>query len=93
MKSTLRKIFNPILSWFEDQDGPYAYKPSHRLILKIVGALFFFLSAVSLAACIYTAQMGAVVPVIVFFAIGLVCMIVGFLGSDKAVAKIWNSRT
>jgi len=28
----------------------------------------------------------------VFFGIGFVCMTVGFLGNDRAVAKIWGNR-
>ena len=92
MKSTLRAIFKPILSLFEGQEGEFEYKPSHRFILKIVGTLFFFLSVASLAACIFAAQLGALLPVIVFFCVGIVCLVVGFLGNDKAVAKIWNSR-
>ena len=93
MKSVLRQIFKPVLSIFEEQEGGFEYKPSHRFILKVVGTLFFILSLVSLAVCIVFGQLGAILPVIVFFAIGLVCMVVGFLGTDKGVAKIWNSRS
>ena len=78
---------------FEEQDGPFEYKPSHRFILKVVGSLFFLLSLASAVACFVSAQLGALLPVVVFFCIGLVCMVVGFLGSDKAVAKMWNSRS
>ena len=92
MKQILRKIFRPILDIFEEQEGAFVYKPSHRLILKVVGSLFFILSMASLAASLKAAQFGALVPVVVFFGVGLVCMVVGFLGTDKAVAKIWNSR-
>ena len=92
MKSGLRKIFSPILSLFEGQAGDYVYKPSHRLILKVVGSLFLFLSIASLVASISFAQLGALLPVLVFFSVGLVCMVVGFLGTDRAVAKLWNNR-
>ncbi len=93
MKSVLRQMFKPVLSIFEEQEGDFEYKPSHRLILKVVGTLFFVLSLASLAACIVYGQLGAALPAIVFFGIGLVCMVVGFLGTDKGVAKIWNSRS
>ena len=93
MKSVLRQMFKPILSTFEEQEGGFEYKPSHRSILKVVGTLFFILSLASLTACIVSGQLWAMLPVIVFFAIGLVCMVVGFLGADKGVAKIWNSRS
>lgn len=92
MKEVLIKIFSPILSVFENQDGPYEYKPSHRLILKVAGVLFLLLSLAAAAACVLSKQLGALLPVVVFFALGLVCQVVGFLGSDKAVAKLWNSR-
>ncbi len=77
---------------FEEQEGEYAYKPSHRLILKVVGTLFLGLSLASLLGSISAGQLGALLPVIVFFGVGLVCMVVGFLGTDRAVAKIWNNR-
>ena len=93
MKPVLRQMFKPILSIFEEQEGAFAYKPSHRLILKVVGTLFFILSLASLAGWIVSGQSGAIIPVVIFFVIGLVCMVVGFLGTDKGVAKIWNSRS
>ena len=92
MKATLRKIFAPILNIFETGKGEYRYKDSHRTILIVVGALFLLLSAVSLIAAIYTAQLGAALPFVVFFCVGSVCGIVGFLGTDQAVAKIWGNK-
>ena len=92
MKTRLRKIFSPILELFEKDGGEYNYKHSHRTVLIVVSFIFLFLSLVSLAAAIYTAQPGAPVPFVVFFSAGAVCAIVGFLGSDRAVAKIWGNR-
>jgi len=92
MKAHLKKVFSPILSVFERGDGEYKYKDSYRTILIGVGALFLLLSLASLAAAFYTAQLGAWLPFIVFFCVGCVCEIVGFLGSDRAVAKIWGNR-
>ena len=92
MKAHLKKVFAPILNIFEAGDGKYKYKGSYRTILIAVGALFLLLSLVSLAAAFYTAQVGAWLPSIVFFVAGSVCEIVGFLGSDRAVAKIWGNR-
>ena len=91
-KAQLKKVFSPILKPFESDDGEYRYKASHRTILKAVGALFLLLSFVSLATAFYTAQLGALLPFIVFSAVGAVCEIVAFLGSDRAVAKIWGSK-
>jgi hypothetical protein len=92
MKKSLRKLFLPILSIFESGEEEYSYKKSHRKILLVMGGLFLFLSAVSAIAAIVSSQMGGLVPFLVFFLVGLVCEIVGFLGSDRAVAKIWGSK-
>ena len=92
MKAQLQKLFSPVLNLFETGEGEYRYKRSHRTILIVVGALFLLLSLVSLAAAFYAAQAAAWLPFIVFFLAGAVCEIVGFLGSDRAVAKIWGNR-
>lgn len=92
MKVRLRKIFSPILEIFEAGEGEYNYRPSHRTILMVVGALFLLLSLVSMVAALYSATLGAWLPFVIFFCVGSVCEIVGFLGSDRAVAKIWGSR-
>lgn len=92
MKKTLRKIFLPILRIFETGEGEYSYKKSHRSILLIVGVLFLFLSAGSAASAISSSQMGGIIPFLVFFLVGLVCEVVGLLGSNRAVAKIWGSK-
>ena len=92
MKKKLRKLLRPILNMFESGEGSFDYRPSHRLILKVVGCLFFVLSTLSLVAGIVASQMGALLPSLVFFSVGFVCMVVGFLGNDRAVAKIWKSR-
>jgi hypothetical protein len=50
------------------------------------------LSTLSGITAIASDQLGGLIPILVFFVIGFVCLIVGFLGSDRAVAKIWGSR-
>ena len=92
MKSTMRKLFSPILAYFESGEGAYSYKKSHRTILVIVGSLFLVLSCISIAAIVATLQVGAMIPILVFFLTGLVCLVVGGLGTDRAVAKIWGSK-
>ena len=92
MKEQLRKLFSPLLDLFESGDGEYRYKASNRKILIAVGVLFLLLSLVSLVAAIHAMQPGAWLPFAVFFVVGAVCEIVGFLGSDRAVAKIWGNR-
>ena len=50
------------------------------------------LSSLSAFAAVYAMQGAAAIPIIVFFAIGLVCFVIGFLGTDRAVAKIWGNK-
>ncbi|WP_394170767.1 hypothetical protein [Saccharospirillum alexandrii] len=92
MKNTLRHLFQPILRIFESGDDQFRYDKSHRKILLAVGVLFLFLSAISAVLAINSAQLGGLVPVLAFFLIGFVCIVVGTLGSDKAVAKIWGNK-
>jgi hypothetical protein len=92
MKKVLRKVFWPILSFFETNEEPGEYKDSYRFVLKIVGVLFLFLSVVSAFAGYSVGQVGALIPVLVFFSVGLVAMVLGLLGSDAAVSKIWGIK-
>ena len=91
MKRILTKIFWPILKIFETNEDPANYKKSHRVALNVVGALFIFLSLVS-AAAYATGGVGALIPVVIFFCAGLVAVVVGALGSNGAVSKIWGTK-
>lgn len=93
MKDTLRKLFSPLLKPLEAGTEEYSYKPSHRTILIGVGSLFLALSTVSIVLAIVGGQFGAMIPSMVFFIAGWVCVIVGALGSDRAIAKIWGNRS
>lgn len=92
MKNVLLKLFSPILNPLENADGSYEYRPSHRTVLKVMGFLFLFLAGVGGYFSILTNQIAGVFPVILFSGIGLICLVVAFLGSDKAVAKLWRNR-
>lgn len=92
MRSILIKLCWPILRIFEQGQGTYHYKPSHRIILLVIGVLFSVLGSASLAIGVGAATLGALVPVVVFFSVSLVCLIVAGLGSERAVAKIWGSK-
>lgn len=92
MKETLRNIFRPVLAMFEKGEPAVGYRPSHRKILLAVGSLFLVLFAVSLFIAITSAQLGAIVPVLVFGGVSAVSMVVGCLGSDVAVARIWGLK-
>ncbi|MGD8176091.1 hypothetical protein [Marinimicrobium sp. ARAG 43.8] len=92
MKAALKKFFAPILNLFEGGDGEYQYKPSHRTILWVVGGLFLTLSLVSTTIAILVGYYEAIIPLMAFLLVGAICLIVGALGSDRAVARIWGSK-
>lgn len=91
MKKVLRKIFAPLLNRFEAGEKPFAYKPSHRKILIIVGCMFS-----ALATLILFLAQGQdptyYLPAAIFGGVGLVALIIGSLGTDRAVAQLWGSR-
>jgi len=91
VKQLLTKIFWFVLSPFEKGEDPYEYKPSSRTILIIVGILFSGLSGGSLFFSIQQGEYAAFLPIIVFFCVGAVSLIIGFLGSDRAVASLWGT--
>ena len=92
MKIALRQLFAPILNYFESGDGDYVYKASHRKILLFMGSLFLVLSIISLVAAIVASQLAGFLPILIFFIGGFICIIIGLLGNDHAVAKIWGSK-
>ena len=57
-----------------------------------MGLLFFGISAVGLYFSLQINQMAGLLPVVLFSAIGFVCLIVALLGSDRAVSKIWRNK-
>ncbi len=92
MKNVLIRIFWPILKIFETGQDPTNYKKSHRVALNVVGVLFIFLSLVSVAAAYAAGGVGSLIPVIIFFCAGVVAVVVGALGSNSAVSKIWGTK-
>jgi hypothetical protein len=87
---SLRKVFWFVLQFFEQGDGPYRYKPMYRKVLLAVGCLFALLCAVSVYFSAGVAGFGALIPVLVFATVSAVCLIVGLLGSERAVSRIWG---
>jgi len=92
MKNTLIRLCWPVLQIFEKGQEAYVYKPSHRKALVGVGMLFLFLAVVSLYFSFQLGGGGGIVPAIVFLAASITSLIVGALGSERAVAKIWGSK-
>ena len=91
MKQALRQLFSPLLTPLEAGQETYNYKPSHRTILLVVSGLFFGLATI-VAVMAQGQSAGYYFPVIVFGSVSAVGLIVGSLGTDRAVAKIWGSR-
>ena len=91
MKKLLRIIFSPLLNIFESGTEDYVYKPSHRKILIFMGLLFSGL-ATAVAIFLPADDLGYLLPVLVFGAGGLLSLVIGLIGNDRAVAKLWGSR-
>ena len=94
MKSMMRGVFSFLLTPLEAGTEPFSYKPSHRWALKGMGGLFCLLAAVVLYLAIGNplASLGHYLPAVIFGSVGLLALVVGFVGSDRAVAKVWGSR-
>jgi len=106
LKSFLRKLFSPLLNLFESGQADYVYKKSHRVILIILGLLFSGLASLVFILGYKVTQdtlpditqvstqadnIGYLIPVLFFGGAGILCLLIGFLGNDRAVAKIWGS--
>jgi hypothetical protein len=92
MQDNLRKVFEFILRHFEKGNGPYDYKPLHRKILLVVGTLFAVLVVGTIYMSPSSAGYGVAIPVLVFGTVSGVCLVVGLLGNDRAVARIWGQE-
>ncbi len=92
MKEKLTRAFWPILKLFETSEKTTQYKKSHRTALNGVGGLFLLLAFISAIAANVSGEMGAIIPVIIFVCVGGVAILVGSLGSDNAVSRIWGTK-
>lgn len=92
MTKLLRTLFAPLLNYLEQGDEDFAYRPSHRTILMALGFLLMLMSLVGAYFTYKLAQFGFLIPVLVFGAVSMTCIVVASVGSDRAVAKIWGNR-
>ena len=92
MKNLLRRLCQPILAPLEKGNEPYSYKPLNRKVLIFISILFFTLAILVAYVSYGKGEPGYLLPVVVFSLIAVVGLVVGLLGSDRAVAKIWGSR-
>ncbi len=89
MKALLRLLFSPVLKPLESGEGSYTYKASHRTIAIAVGGLFTALASVVLWLA-WGKDPGYLLPVVLFGGAGILSLVVGLVGSDRAVAKLWG---
>lgn len=92
VKARLRKIFSPLLKGLERGTEPYHYKPLSRKILLFFGATFIGLGVLAAWLIPTGAELGYYFPVVVFILAGGYGLLVGLLGEDRAVAKIWGNK-
>ncbi|WP_111494046.1 hypothetical protein [Marinobacter bohaiensis] len=92
MKDRVRALFSPLLNAMDNGQQPHNYRPSHRKILLVMGLLFFILSAGSVFFAVLAGSPAALIPILFFFGVSLVCAVVGWVGSDAAVARIWGNK-
>lgn len=92
MKDQLRKLASPLLNLFERGNQPYHAKPVNRTILIATSLLFLGLSVAIAWVALGQGQRSYFIPALVFGAVAVVGLIVGFLGNDRAVAKIWGNK-
>ncbi|MDA1302092.1 MAG: hypothetical protein O2868_18695 [Proteobacteria bacterium] len=90
MKMILRKMFAWLLDPLESGDGEFVYKPSHRTILIVMSVLFAGLATL-VALLMPAGEFDYALPVLLFGGVGLLGVLVGTLGNDRAVARIWGS--
>ena len=92
VKEVARKLCAPLLNPLENSDAPYHYTPKSRTILVIMSLLFLGLAtglAIFLPAGI---ERTFLIPVTVFGLIGLLGLLVAWLGTERAIARLWNSK-
>ncbi|WP_062065722.1 hypothetical protein [Cellvibrio sp. OA-2007] len=92
MRNVFIKICWPLLRLFETDVQPANYKASHRFALNFIGFVFLLLSFVSALVGHSSGELGAIIPAVIFLGAGLSAVVVGLLGSNGAVAKVWGSK-
>jgi len=92
MKNIFIKLFSPILNIFEKNNDEFIYRSLNRKIVLFIGVVFLLLAFGLPIFMPQLIEMGYWFVMLVFGTISLVGLVVGLLGSDKAVAKLLGSR-
>lgn len=92
MKTLIKNIFSPILNIFENNNDEFIYRSLNRKIVLFISSVFFLLAFGLPLYMPQLVEMGFWFVMIVFGGLSSIGLIVGLLGSDKAVAKLLGSR-
>lgn len=92
MKNSLKSLFSPLLNIFENNNDEFIIRSLNRKIVLFISSVFFLLAFGLPAYMPQLIQMGYWFVMLIFGALSSVGLIVGLLGSDKAVAKLLGSR-
>lgn len=92
MKNALKKIFSPILNIFENNNDEFIYRSLNRKIVLFISSVFFMLAFFLPIYMPQLIKMGFWFVMIVFGGLSSVGLVVGLLGTDKAVAKLLGSK-
>jgi len=92
MTHFFKTIFSPILNIFENNNDEFVYRSLNRKIVLFISIVFSLLAFVLPYYMPQLVAMGYWFVMLVFGALSSVGLIVGILGSDKAVAKLLGSR-
>ena len=92
MKNLIKNIFSPVLNIFENNNDEFIYRSLNRKIVLFISSVFFLLAFALPLYMPQLVEMGFWFVMIVFGGLSSIGLIVGLLGSDKAVAKLLGSR-
>ncbi len=92
MKVLFKNIFSPILNIFENNNNEFIYRSLNRKIVLFISVVFSLLAFALPVFLPQLVQMGYWFVMLVFGALSFTGLVVGLLGSDKAVAKLLGSR-
>ncbi len=92
MKDLLRRLFGFLLVPLERGTEDYRYQPMHRSVLVAMGLVFLGLSLGVAWVAFGQQAWSYLAAALIFGPIGLLGLIVGTLGNDRAVSKIWGNK-
>lgn len=92
MKAQLRQLFAPVLRPLEAGEGAFRYQALHRTILMVVSGLALVLAAVSAYFSLSADLTAGLLATAVFLSLSGLCAVVGLLGTDRAVARLWGNH-